>query len=163
MLTLSSRVSSSPLRSFSLAWMLAKFRSMSGQNVGIGQLVYMKVTTTADPRSDDSERGCPSWSTRFTSGTGSPVFTSSNPADAPALPAGRSAVASGALPTFLTSSRYAADGSTTSRAVMRSPGASPSYSLASWTAYGMVMAAMKPGISSWRIVACFLSAVTDST
>ena len=63
------------------------------------------------------------------------------------------ACSSGARPTFFTSTRYASFGTMTSVASTTSPGATPSSSFVSRTLYGIVIAGIRPLISSCLIVA----------
>ena len=51
----------------------------------------------------------------------------------------------------------------TSVALMRSPATIPSYSFGSSAEYGIVIADMKPGISSCRMTACLWSACIERT
>ena len=72
----------------------------------------------------------------------------------------RASSGSGAEPVFVIADRYARSSPTISVAVIRSPAARSFSSAGSLTVYGIVIAGMKPGMSSCLTSTSFVSGLT---
>jgi hypothetical protein len=124
----------------------------------------MNVIATGAPLNRAKVVAFPSWSMNLPSGTASPGLSSSKPDEAVGgFGASAGGFSSGAVPTFLMSVRWAPFEKTISLALIRSPGARPSIALASATSYGIVIAGMKPLISSCLTVTSLRGASSDWT
>src|SRR4051812_5413738 len=124
----------------------------------------MNVITTGDPLNAAKCRVFPSWSRNLVSGTTSPGFRSSKPDEAVGgFGTSAGGFSRGAMPTFLIAARRAPLEKTTSFALIKSPGASSSSAFASATSYGIVIAGMKPAISSCFTVTSLRGRSSDCT
>src|SRR3954463_4811990 len=123
----------------------------------------MKVITTGAPLKLLKVRFFPSCSTKDALGTGAPGLINSNPDDALGAGASGGGASSGAVPTFLKSVRCAPFENTTSVESTTSPGVSVASTFESATSYGIVIAGMKPLISSCLSVTSFRGASIDCT